>query len=113
MARLMMLLVSLLWLFTFLGFGYIVMCFALKETGWIKTKGIVYAAIIKILAVLIFLLLLFNAGQMMGRMGQGGSMCPMGMKMDMGKGGMKGMHGNMMREKAMPCMPGNVEKKSK
>jgi hypothetical protein len=61
------------------GFAYIVLTTALKESGWIRTKGIIFAAAIKLLSLIIFVVVLVNGSGLY-------KMC-----------GMK--HGNMK----MPC----------
>ncbi len=68
-------LLCLLWLSMIWGFAYIVLTTALKESGWIRTKGIIFAATIKLLSLIIFVVVLVN----------GSGICKMcGMKMPCG-----------------------------
>jgi membrane protein implicated in regulation of membrane protease activity len=61
---LMLLVYALLMLALVLGFAYIVWTLALKESGYLKTTGQVFACAIAALATIVFLAGLVNSGRM-------------------------------------------------
>jgi len=95
--------VGLLWMFLILGFAYIVWILALKEAGYIKTTGQVFACVIAVLTVIIFLYGAIWGGQMKKGMMRGGMSCPMmsGQKDMMKMEGMKMEKGSKMMHKMM------------
>ena len=88
--------VGLLWMFLLLGFAYIVWILALKETGYVKTTGQVFACVIAALTVVLFLYGAVWGGQMKQGMMRGGMGCPM-----MKSGMMDGQKGMMKMEEKM------------
>lgn len=95
---------SLLWFFIVLGFSYIVWILANKESGWVKTTGIVIGCGIALLALIT---LIYGAAgvRKYGRYGMGGIMTRPGSKFEMkmegreGREMMKKMMEEMMKEK--------------
>ncbi|OGC36074.1 hypothetical protein A2311_00465 [candidate division WOR-1 bacterium RIFOXYB2_FULL_48_7] len=92
-----MVFMSVLLVFVLLGFAYIVLVMANKEAGIMKTSGQVIAAVIAVVALVVFV----YGGSQMGKMG--GMNCP-GM---MGEGKMMKMPGmqKMMPGKMMQQCP--------
>jgi hypothetical protein len=86
-----LLLIGLLWLFLVLSFAYIVYILANKESGWLKTTGQVFACVIAVLVLIVFLC---------GALGGGKMGCPM-------------MGGGMMIGKEMPCLKSDMSDKEK
>lgn len=93
----MSLLGGLLSVLMMLGFSYIIWILALKESGKVKTTGLVIACGIAALAVIIALYGAIWGGQMKRGMMGGGMM-------------MGGKHGAKME---MPCMKSNLTEKEK
>jgi hypothetical protein len=93
-----LLLIGLLWLFLVLSFAYIVYILANKESGWLKTTGRVFACVIAVLVLIVFLC---------GALGGGKMGCPM-----MGGGMMMGCKAGMMG-KEMPCLKSDMSDKEK
>lgn len=103
------LLAGLLWLFLLLGFAYIIWAMALKETGYVKTTGLVVACVIALLTVIIFLYGAVKGNQIRHNMMRGGGMsCPMmGGGMMGGKEGMKPMEKHMGKEMMKDVLKGH------
>jgi hypothetical protein len=97
----LVLLWSLLSILLMLGFSYIIWVMALKETGYVKTTGLVIACGIAALTVILFLYGSIWGGQMKQGMMGGGMM--MGGKSGMGKD-MPCMNSNMSAKEKAECM---------
>lgn len=91
----LMLMYTLLAIVLILGFSYIIWILAMKETGYIKTTGLVIACAIAVLTVILFLSGLIYGGRMTGRYGVGGVTGP---GMMQGKEWRNYMYEQMMRD---------------
>lgn len=69
-----LLLYTILMIALILGFSYIIWILSMKETGYVKTTGMVIACVIAVLAVILFLYGLIYGGRMGGRYGTGQGM---------------------------------------
>lgn len=78
-----------------LGFSYIIWILAMKETGYVKTTGLVIGCCVAALAVILFLAGLIYGGRMTGRYGVGGAAGP---GITQGKEWRNYMYNQMMRD---------------